>query len=99
MNENFVNKKQIASLEDLGYQEKSTPTVYEALQWCWDNFEINKIHVFRGKKRESFRALSSVVGPENIDGNIVNTYADSNSFKDCMSNLLDNFITLIYLIR
>jgi hypothetical protein len=60
---------------------------------------INKFHVFRGKKRESFRTLSSVVGPENIDGNIVNTYADSNSFKDCMSNLLDNFITLIYLIR
>jgi hypothetical protein len=98
ISEDFVTEKQMMHLEYLGYQEKPCPTVYEALQWCWENFEIRQFTVFRGKK-DSSRAMSSVIGPENIGGNVVNTYADSNSFTDCMNNLLDNCISLIYAIR
>jgi hypothetical protein len=84
---------------ELVVSDKNTinaPLLYKALEWCWNNFNIHFLSISKFQKGNNVRVICPLESNSNgFTSREKGAASKSNSFNDCVNELLNISIELI----
>jgi hypothetical protein len=74
----------------------NAPLLYKALEWCWNNFSIQFFSISKYSRGNNVRVICPLESNSNgFTSREKGTVSKSNSFNDCVNELLNISIELI----